>query len=232
MALLQAERDYEGLRRRPVAPTRQGRQGRRSEHEAAERKHEADEARAGTRMASCGAAMCPRGQVGRRHRFAACLRCWADCGVCDSMASMARRHAPWCLRVACASLVLVTNPIAATEANAVGAQLIGVWRGTSTCIDRVAAPACQNETVVYEFTPGPQPGAVHWVADKVIAGQRERMGELELEYDKAEGCWEAVFTAPRVTSVWRLTVDGSRLTGTARLLPGNETIRRVDLRKE
>jgi hypothetical protein len=153
-------------------------------------------------------------------------------GVCDSMASMARRHAPWVLRVACTSLVLVTNPIAHAEADGVGAQLIGVWRGTSTCTDLVAAPACHNETVVYEFTAGPQPGAVHWVADKVVAGQRERMGEMELEYDKAEGCWKAFFTSPRVKSVWRLSADGSRLTGTARLLPGNETIRKVDLRKE
>jgi hypothetical protein len=70
------------------------------------------------------------------------------------------------------------------------AQLIGVWRGTSICTDRVAAPACHDETVVYEFT------------------------------------------SPRVKSVWRLSVDGARLSGTARLLPGNKTIRKLDLRKE
>jgi hypothetical protein len=150
------------------------------------------------------------------------------------MASMARRHAPWLLRVVCgAFLVLVTNPIARVDAKEVRpAQLIGVRRGTSTCTDLVAAPACRNETVVYEFTAGSQPGTVRWLADKVVAGQRERMGEMELEYDKAENCWKAFFTSPRMKSAWRLVVDGSRLSGTGRLLPGNETIRKLDLRKE
>ena len=150
------------------------------------------------------------------------------------MASMAQRHAPWLLRVVCGALpVLVTYPISRVEAEQVGpAQLIGVWRGTSTCTDLVVAPACRNETVVYEFTAGSGPDVVHWLADKVVAGQRERMGEMELEYDKAEHCWKAFFTSPRVKCVWRLIVDGSRLSGTGRLLPGNETIRKLELRKE
>jgi hypothetical protein len=111
-------------------------------------------------------------------------------------------------------------------------QLIGVWRGTSTCTDRVAAPACHDETVVYEFTAGRARGSVRWAADKVVNGQRQRMGELGLSYDKTEACWKAEFSSPRVKSVWRLTVEGTHLTGTARLLPGNETVRKVDARKE
>lgn len=127
----------------------------------------------------------------------------------------------------------LAHPVAyAAGAEGTPAQLIGTWRGTSTCTDLKAAPACHDETVVYEFTAGSRPGAVHWAADKVVAGQRQPMGEMELEYDKAEGCWKAFFTSPRIKSVWRLTVEGSRLTGTGRLLPGNETIRRLDLRKE
>ena len=111
-------------------------------------------------------------------------------------------------------------------------QLIGVWRGTSSCTDRVAAPACHDETVVYEFTAGRARGSVRWAADKVVNGQRQRMGELDLSYDKTEACWKAEFSSPRVKSVWRLTVEGTHLTGTARLLPGNETVRKVDARKE
>jgi hypothetical protein len=155
-------------------------------------------------------------------------------GECDSMASMARRPAPWLHRVVCgAFLGLVTNPIAHAEAGEAGrAQLIGVWRGTSTCTDLVAVPACRNETVVYEFTAGSQPGTVDWVADKIVNGQRERMGELQLAYDKVEGCWKGAFNSPRIKSVWRLSVDGARLSGTARLLPRNEMVRKVDLRKE
>ena len=111
-------------------------------------------------------------------------------------------------------------------------QLQGTWRGTSTCTDRVAAPACQDETVVYEFTPGAKPGTIHWVADKIVNDRRQSMGEMELTYDASESCWKAEFTSPRLTSVWRLTVARGKLTGTARLVPGNETVRRVELRKQ
>jgi hypothetical protein len=62
----------------------------------------------------------------------------------------------------------------------------GVWRGTSTCTDRVAAPACHDEVVVYEFTAGAKSGTVHWKADKVVDGHREPMGELDLAYDTGD----------------------------------------------
>jgi hypothetical protein len=45
------------------------------------------------------------------------------------------------------------------------AELLGIWRGTSTCTDRTAAPACTDEIAVYEFSAGAKPGAVHWQAD-------------------------------------------------------------------
>jgi hypothetical protein len=148
------------------------------------------------------------------------------------MASMARGS--WLLGVTGgAFLGLVADSSAHAEPGPIGpAQLIGVWRGTSICTDLVAAPACHNETVVYEFTAGVQSGTVHWAADKVVNGQRERMGEMELAYDKDEACWKGAFNSPRVSSVWRLSVDGVRLSGTARVLPGGETIRKLELRKD
>jgi hypothetical protein len=127
-------------------------------------------------------------------------------------------------------LVVLSGAIGQTATTTPGpAQLIGTWRGTSTCTDRVAAPACNDETVVYEFSAGPKPGLVHWKADKIVNGQREPMGEFDLAYDKTEACWKAEYRGPRVTSVWRLTVTARHLTGTGRLLPGNETIRKLDL---
>jgi hypothetical protein len=114
-------------------------------------------------------------------------------------------------------------------------QLIGLWRGTSICSDRVAAPACQDETIVYEFKAGAQPGTVRWAADKVVNGKRESMGDpLDLTYDTTEKCWKVEVTSPRVKIVWCLAVavEGRHLTGTARLLPGNETVRKVDARKQ
>ena len=127
-------------------------------------------------------------------------------------------------------LVLLSGPIGQAAAKTPGpAELIGTWRGTSTCTDRVAAPACNDETVVYEFSAGPKPGLVHWKADKIVNGQRVPMGEFDVEYDKTEACWKAEYHGPRVTSVWRLTVKDGHLTGTGRQLPGNQTIRKLDL---
>jgi hypothetical protein len=34
-----------------------------------------------------------------------------------------------------------------------------------------------------------------------------------------------------VRSVWCLKVEGERITGTGRLLPGQQTIRKIDVRK-
>ena len=110
--------------------------------------------------------------------------------------------------------------------------LLGTWRGTSTCTDRVAAPACNDEVVVYEFKTGPKPGIIRWLADKIVDGKREPMGELELAWDKPERCWKAEFSSPRGKTVWKVSIDGSRLTGTAEHLPGGETIRRIDAKKE
>ncbi|HXT28090.1 MAG TPA: hypothetical protein VN716_02385 [Vicinamibacterales bacterium] len=151
---------------------------------------------------------------------------WRNAGREDSRSfedQMTAKHAP--LLVA---LFVVIAPMPAQDP----ARVIGLWRGTSTCTDRVAAPACQDEQVVYEFSAGPKPGTVHWVADKIVNGTRVPMGELDMEYDKAEACWKVEFASPRTKVVWRLAVDGKQLTGTARLLPGNETVRRVDLRRQ
>jgi hypothetical protein len=108
----------------------------------------------------------------------------------------------------------------------------GVWRGASTCTDRVAAPACRDEVVVYEFTDGAKPGIVHWKADKIVEGRREPMGEMDLAWDKGEACWRAEFKSPRVHSVWCLTVDGPRIRGTARLLPGRQVVRKIEVRRD
>jgi hypothetical protein len=111
-------------------------------------------------------------------------------------------------------------------------ELIGTWRGTSTCTDRLAAPACRDEVVVYDFTAGEKPETVHWKADKVIDGQRQTMYEIDLAWDSGKRCWAAEFRSPRVHGAWRLAVDGAHLTGTGRLLPGRETVRRIDARKD
>jgi hypothetical protein len=112
------------------------------------------------------------------------------------------------------------------------AEIIGTWRGTSTCSDRVAAPACRDEVVVYDFMAGEKPGTVRWKADKVVNGERLPMGEMDLAYDAGDACWVAEFSGPRAHTRWCLVVEGAHLTGTGRMLPGKETVRKIDVRKE
>jgi hypothetical protein len=56
--------------------------------------------------------------------------------------------------------------------------LTGDWTGTSLCTDLKAAPACHDETVVYHITE-PRENAVHIVADKIVDGKPEYMGDLD-----------------------------------------------------
>ena len=129
---------------------------------------------------------------------------------------------------------LAQKPASSAERPDAGepAALLGTWRGTSTCTDRVVAPACRDEVVVYDFTPGARAGIVHWKADKIVGGQREPMGELDLEYDGRDTCWKYEFTAPRFHGVWCLAVDGPRMSGTLRSIPGRETVRKVEARRD
>ena len=134
-----------------------------------------------------------------------------------------------------ASLALVA--MISTMASPIHAQgapsdLFGTWRGTSLCTDRVLLPACNDETVIYVFTNGPKLGMAHVAADKVVNGQREPMGEFDLNYDKTEGCWKAEFSSARGNSVWCLAVTGAQLSGTLQHLPGKEILRKVSLRKD
>ena len=112
------------------------------------------------------------------------------------------------------------------------AELLGLWRGTSQCTDRVAAPACHDEEVVYTFTAGIAPGAVRWKADKIVDGTREPMGDdLDVAWNTGEGCWKAEFANARVHVVWCFRVTAGELHGSAWLLPGKQTVRRVDARR-
>jgi hypothetical protein len=110
-------------------------------------------------------------------------------------------------------------------------ELLGTWRGTSTCTDKVAAPACRDETVVYDVRRGDKPGHAILAADKIVNDRRMPMGELEFAWDAAAACWRADFESPSMTSRWCFTIDGAALKGTARLLPGNQIIRRVDVHR-
>ena len=108
-------------------------------------------------------------------------------------------------------------------------QLLGTWNGTSTCVNRQIAPACKDETVVYEVRRSEKPDSAILAADKIVDGKRVPMGELEFVYSEKDGCWRSEFTTPRVQGVWCLVVDGNNMTGSLRVQPENADVRKVQL---
>jgi hypothetical protein len=129
-----------------------------------------------------------------------------------------------------ALLLSLAGPDASTAHDR--SEVIGTWRGTSVCTDRVAAPACKDEVVVYDVTAGVKAGEVHWKADKVVNGERLTMGEMDMAYDSGDACWRAVFTGPRGQVVWCLAVEGTKMAGRAWLLPGKQQVRKVEAKKD
>jgi hypothetical protein len=111
--------------------------------------------------------------------------------------------------------------------------IVGTWSGSSACVDRQAAPACNDEQVVYEIKASAgKPNTVTAKADKVVDGKRVPMGVLEFTHDAKSGSWTSEFETPRVHALWRLTVNGAMLTGTLTLLPSKAVVRKIDLRKD
>ena len=100
-------------------------------------------------------------------------------------------------------------------------------------MDRRAAPACNDEQVVYEI--GVSPGKANTVtvkADKVVDGKRVPMGVLDFTRDGKDAGWTTEFETPRVHATWRLTVSGKKMQGTMTLLPSKAVVRKMDLQKD
>ena len=107
--------------------------------------------------------------------------------------------------------------------------IIGTWRGTSTCVNPGAFPACHDEVVVYEVrrhTAAADSVVVR--ADKVVDGAREFMGELTFGRG-ADGTWCGVFQSRRGSGRWTLTVQGDRMTGELRDVSTGLQVRMVAL---
>ena len=146
---------------------------------------------------------------------------------------MRRRPLPnLCARWCVGGLALLASGGAwAGERGDVG-EFLGSWRGTSTCVNREVAPACKDETVVYDVRRSDKPETAVLEAYKIVDGQRLPMGELEFVYSDEEGCWRSEFSTPRVHGVWCLVVEGRRLMGSLRVMPENVDVRKVQAAHE
>jgi hypothetical protein len=111
------------------------------------------------------------------------------------------------------------------------AEILGRWRGTSTCTRIPGNEFCHDEEVAYDFVAIPDSEKVRLKAAKIVDGREEPMYELDFEYQAAEHRWACEFERPRAHGIWAYAVDGSRLTGTLYILPGNEVARHVAARR-
>ena len=138
----------------------------------------------------------------------------------------------WRIPVAAFLLMACLAPGDAQSANTV-ADIVGTWSGSSICVDRQAAPACNDEQVVYEINANPgKSDTVTAKADKIVDGKRLSMGVLEFTHDAKSGTWTSELETPRVHALFRLTVNGATLSGTLALLPSKTVVRKIDLRKD
>lgn len=139
------------------------------------------------------------------------------------------RRGPWAgVSLGC---VLAASAVSAAGTGDLS-QFLGTWNGTSICVNRQVAPACKDETVVYEVRRSEKPQTAVLSADKIVDGKRLPMGELEFVYSEKDGCWRADFTAPRGQGVWCLVIDENGMTGGLRVLPENAEVRKVRLKRE
>lgn len=137
-------------------------------------------------------------------------------------------------RIGAAAVGLVCIGAVAALAAPEAKPILGFWQGTSTCVNLEAAPACNNEVVIYEFTETAPPSAdkVTCKADKIVDGKRQFMGELEFVRGAAPGVWISEFeNRSGQRGVWTFTVQKDDLSGTLVRLPEKTLIRKIAVKR-
>jgi hypothetical protein len=112
------------------------------------------------------------------------------------------------------------------------AEILGLWKGTSTCTKVDLNEFCRDETVVYNFVDVPeQPGTVELKAARIIDNSLKPMYTLFFTYRPDEGRWTSAFERPQVRGIWAYAVHGGDMTGTASVLPSLTVVRNVEAKR-
>jgi len=127
----------------------------------------------------------------------------------------------------------VTEPAAAPQAApavapAPKSEIVGIWKGTSTCTKAEATQFCVDETVVYNFVDLPdQPATVVLKAARIVDDTVQPMYTLYFTYQPDSRRWTSEFSRPNFRGVWAFAVKGDDMTGTATLIPKGTVVRNV-----
>ena len=107
--------------------------------------------------------------------------------------------------------------------------VIGTWEGESICT--VKNSPCNDEHVVYEITRG-ENEQVFVEAHKIAQGEKQSMGKLTCQWKAVSRELGCVAPISR-SNHWdfRISEDGSRMTGTLLLDDRKLLYRRVDVRR-
>jgi hypothetical protein len=121
---------------------------------------------------------------------------------------------------------------APAQAQAPKAEILGIWKGTSTCTKVEINEFCHDETVVYNFVDVPeQPGTVELKAARIVDNSVKPVYWLYVSYRPEEGRWTSEFERPQVRGIWSYVVHGDDLKGTATVLPTLTVVRNVEAKR-
>jgi hypothetical protein len=108
-------------------------------------------------------------------------------------------------------------------------EILGVWHGTSLCVDKKIDTACHDEEVIYTVDSAATPrGPVRMQADKIVNGQRLDMGTFHLKYDSTTHAWsDGMHTPSGHDILWMFEPRGQEMNGALLDLPSRRVVRRV-----
>lgn len=110
-------------------------------------------------------------------------------------------------------------------------QIVGSWRGRSTCADKVHFPGCTDETVIYDVQAHPgSPDTVTVSADKIVNGARVPMGAFDFTR-RPDGSWAVEFATPRTHARIVLRIAGTQMTGSLIDIPTGRQVRDLALER-
>jgi hypothetical protein len=130
---------------------------------------------------------------------------------------------------AVAAPVAPEKPVPATAPKA---EILGIWKGTSTCAKVEGNEFCHDETIVYNFTDvTSQPATVSLKAARIVDGTLVRSFDLFLTYRPESHDWNCEFDRSNARGAWTYAVADDGLTGRATLLPEGTVVRNVTAKR-